>query len=116
MESMTQPTDDVGGNAWRIVLLVLLPILVLSLMGCSTMTVGEPETRGVKDRFKAEVVNSGFNYSLTVLTDTKEGCQYLFLKTGQGAGFIQLTDKYGNPLLADGYSRREVGMSDDDEE
>lgn len=116
MESMTQPIDDVGGSAWRIVLLVLLPLLVLYLMGCSTTAVGEPETRGVKDRFKAEVVNSGFNYSLTVVTDTKEGCQYLFLKSGQGAGFIQLTDKYGNPLLADGYSRREVGMSDDDEE
>ena len=43
MESMTQPTDDVGGNAWRIVLLVLLPILVLSLMGCSTTAVGEPK-------------------------------------------------------------------------
>lgn len=115
MESMMQSTDDVGGNAWWIVLLVLLPLLVLPLIGCSTMTVGESETRGMEDRFKAEVVNSGFNYSLTVVTDTKEGCQYLFLKSGQGAGFIQLTDKYGNPLLASGYSRREVGMSDDEE-
>ena len=97
-------------------IVVALASALVATCGCSTMAVGEPETRGVEDRFKAEVVNSGFNYSLTVVTDTEEGCQYLFLNSGNGAGFIQLTDKYGNPLLAEGYSRREVGMSDDDGE
>ena len=97
-------------------IVVALALALIATCGCSTTAIDEPETRGMEDRFKAEVVNSGFNYSLTVVTDTEEGCQYLFLKTGNGAGFIQLTDKYGNPLLADGYSRREVGMSDDDGE
>lgn len=100
---------------------VMLASALVSTCGCSTTAVGEPEDRGMEDRgmegrFEAETVSSGFNYSLTVVTDTEEGCQYLFLKSGYGAGFVQLTDKYGNPLLADGYSRREVGMSDDDGE
>lgn len=92
---------------------VMLVSTLLVLCGCSKTQVAEAKQ---DSRFKAEVVNSGFDYSLTVVTDTEEGCQYLFLKTGSGAGFIQLTDKYGNPLLAEGYSRREIGMSDDDEE
>lgn len=116
MEILEQLLDDLEGKVLLFALSAYIALVATLLMGCSTTAVGEPETRGAKDRFKAEVVNSGFNYSLTVVTDTKEGCQYLFLKSGQGAGFIQLTDKYGNPLLADDYSRREVGMSDDDEE
>lgn len=115
MEILEHLLDDLEGKVLLFVLSAYIALVATLLMGCSTMAVGEPETRGMEDRFKAEVVNSGFNYSLTVVTDTEEGCQYLFLKSG-GAGFIQLTDKYGNPLLADGYSRREVGMSDDDEE
>lgn len=111
MESMMQSTDDVGGNAWWIVLLVLLPILVLSLMGCSTTAVGEPKIGSMEGRFEVERLYG----NMTVITDTKEGCQYLYYWYGYGGGFIQLTDKYGNPLLAEGYSRREVGMSDDGE-
>lgn len=112
MESMTQPTDDVGGNVLWVVLLVLLPFLVLLLTGCSTTEVGEPKIGSMEGRFEVERLYG----DMTVITDTEEGCQYLYYKYGYGGGFIQLTDKYGNPLLASGYSRREVGMSDDDEE
>lgn len=112
MESMMQPTDDVGGNALLIVLLALLSVLVLPLIGCSTTAVGEPKIKSMEGRFEVERLYG----DMTVITDTEEGCQYLYYKFGYGGGLIQLTDKYGNPLLADGYSRCEVGMSDDDGE
>ena len=99
----------------RMYLLAIVVMLVSALVatcGCSTTAVGEPETRGMEGRFEVEQLYYGF----AVITDTKEGCQYLFYKRGHSGGLVQLTDKYGNPLLADGYSRREVGMSDDDGE
>ena len=101
----------------RMYLLAIVVMLVSALVatcGCSTTAVGEPETRGMEGRFEVEQLY----YGLVVITDTKEGCQYLFCRGGSGhsGGLVQLTDKYGNPLLADGYSRREVGMSDDDGE
>ena len=99
----------------RMYLMAIVVALVSALVatcGCSTTAVGEPEARGMEGRFEVEHLY----YGLAVITDTKEGCLYLFYKDGHSAGMAQLTDKYGNPLLADGYSRREVGMSDDDGE
>jgi hypothetical protein len=116
MESMTQPTDDVGGNAWWIVLLVLLPLLVLSLMGCSTTEVAEAQAQSHWLRFRiTDVPNDGVWVNTTVIVDTETGCQYIFAKQAELGGLELLVDKYGNPLLAEGYSRREVGMSDDGE-
>lgn len=93
-------------------IVVALASALVTTCGCSTTVVGEPEIESMEGRF--EVVH--LSNDMIVITDTEEGCQYLFYKRGYGGGFIQLTDKYGNPLLADGYSRREVGMSDDDGE
>ena len=101
----------------RMFLLAIVVVLASALVttcGCSTTAVGEPEIESMEGRFEVERLNG----AMAVVTDTKEGCQYLFCRGsgGHSGGFVQLTDKYGNPLLADGYSRREVGMSDDDEE
>lgn len=84
---------------------------LVTICGCSTTAVGEPKIESMEGRFEVEHLYG----DMTVITDTEEGCQYLYYKFGYGGGFIQLTDKYGNPLLAEGYSRRVVGMSDDGE-
>ena len=97
---------------YLLAIVVALASALVATCGCSTTAVGEPKIESMEGRF--EVVHL-FGY-MVVITDTEEGCQYLYYKYGYGGGFIQLTDKYGNPLLADGYSRREVGMSDDDGE
>ena len=99
---------------YLLAIMVALASALVTTCGCSTTAVGEPEIESMEGRFEVERLY----YGLAVITDTKEGCQYLFCKGGGGhsGGLVQLTDKYGNPLLADGYSRREVGMSDDDEE
>ncbi len=91
---------------------VMLVSCAIATCGCSTTAVGEPEIESMEGRFEVEHLFG----DMIVITDTKEGCQYLFYRCGYGGGFIQLTDKYGNPLLAEGYSRREVGMSNDDGE
>lgn len=104
-EAMTQA-------ALRGLVMGLLIVLALMMASCSTTAVGEPKIESMEGRFNVEYLYG----DMTVITDTDEGCQYLFYKCGYGGGFIQLTDKYGNPLLAEGYSRREVGMSNDDGE
>ena len=102
MESMTQPTDDIGGNALWIVLLVLLPLLVLSLMGCSTTEVGEVEQ--VSDvRFRVvEADNDAYWTATDIIVDTKTGCQYLWVKESEKAGLELLVDANGEPLIAKG--------------
>ena len=102
---------------WRrkmflLAIVVALASALVATCGCSTTAVGEPKIESMEGRFEVERLYG----DMTVITDTEEGCQYLYYKYGYGGGFIQLTDKYGNPLLADGYSRREVGMSNDDGE
>ena len=112
MEILEQLLDDLEGKALLFALSAYVALLALLLMGCSTTAVGEPKIESMEGRFEVERLYD----DMTVITDTEEGCQYLYYKYGYGGGFIQLTDKYGNPLLADGYSRREVGMSNDDGE
>ena len=99
MEGMTQSTDDVGGNFWWVVLLVLLPLLVLYLTGCSTTEVGEVEQA---NDVRFEVVNATSEGMFTVteiIVDTETGCQYLFV---QKAGLTLLVDANGEPLMAKG--------------
>lgn len=97
---------------YLLAIVVALASALVTTCGCSTTAVGEPKIGSMEGRFEVERLYG----DMTVITDTEEGCQYLYYKYGYGGGFIQLTDKYGNPLLADGYSRREVGMSNDDGE
>lgn len=111
MEILEHLLDDLEGKVLLFALSACVTLLVLPLIGCSTTAVGEPKIGSMEGRFEVERLYG----DMTVITDTEEGCQYLYYKYGYGGGFIQLTDKYGNPLLANGYSRREVGMSDDGE-
>lgn len=102
MEGMTQSTDDVGGNALWIVLLMLLPLLVLYLTGCSTTEVGEVEQ--VSDvRFRVvEADNDAYWTATDIIVDTKTGCQYLWVKESEKAGLELLVDANGEPLIAKG--------------
>lgn len=102
MERLMQSTDDVGGNAWWIVLLVLLPLLVLALTGCSTTEVGEVEQ--VNDvRFRVvEADNDAYWTATDIIVDTKTGCQYLWVKESEKAGLELLVDTNGEPLIAKG--------------
>lgn len=88
---------------------VMIASCMFLLLGCSAAQTAEV---GMGERFQREWVGD----NLLLITDTKEGCQYLFYDGYKRGGLTQLTDKYGYPLLADGYSRREVGMSEDDGE
>ena len=102
MERLMQSTDDVGGNALWIVLLVLLPLLVLYLTGCSTTEVGEVEQ--VSDvRFRViEADNDAYWTATDIIVDTKTGCQYLWVKESEKAGLELLVDTNGEPLVAKG--------------
>jgi len=102
MESMMQSTDDVGGNAWWIVLFVLLPILVLPLIGCSTTEVAADEQ--VSDvRFRVvEADNDAYWTATDIIVDTETGCQYLWVKESEKAGLELLVDANGEPLMAKG--------------
>ena len=53
---------------------------------------------------------------VSLITDTRTGCQYLTWRSSEKGGVTLLVDKYGNPLLAEGYTRLDVGMSEDDGE
>ncbi len=115
MEILESLLDDLEGKLLLFALSAYVALLALPLMGCSTTEVAADEQ--VNDvRFRVvEVDNDAFWITTDIIVDTKTGCQYLWVKESEKAGPVLLADKYGNPLLADGYSRREVGMSDDGE-
>lgn len=102
MERLMHPTDDVRGNVLWIVLLVLLPVLVLALAGCSTTEVAAEEQ--VSDvRFRVvEADNDAFWPATDIIVDTKTGCQYLWVKEAEKAGLTLLVDANGEPLIAKG--------------
>lgn len=98
-------------------IVVVLASALVATCGCSTTEVAEAQAQSDWLRFRiTEVPNDGVWVNTTVIVDTETGCQYIFAKQAELGGLELLVDKYGNPLLADGYSRREVGMSDDDGE
>ena len=93
---------------------VAAALVALALCGCTCTLAGcgvrDAEGAGWQVRFKVvQAMTDGLG-TTRIYTDTKTGCQYL--EVG-GSGLTLLVDKYGYPLLADGYSRVEVGMSDD---
>ena len=101
MEGMTQSTDDVGGNFWWVVLLVLLSLLVLYLTGCSTTEVGEVEQNS--PRFEVvDAKSEGVFTDTNIIVDTETGCQYLWVKESEKAGLTLLVDANGEPLIAKG--------------
>ena len=102
MEGMTQSTDDVGGNFWWVVLLVLLPLLVLYLTGCSTTEVGEVEQVSDARFMVVEADNDAYWTATDIIVDTKTGCQYLWVKESEKAGLTLLVDANGEPLIAKG--------------
>ena len=96
-------------------IVVMIASAMVALCGCSTSEVAEANS----DNARFCVVDTTDNHTFVVtfaVVDKETGCQYLFCNYGKGGGLTLLVDKYGNPLLADGYSRREVGTSDDDGE
>lgn len=102
-------------------IMVIVVSLFLAIVACSPSEAEEAERDNLPERFQVtEYSNDSFWVHTVVITDTKEGCQYLltYRQTGEGGagGLVQLTDKYGYPLLAQGYSRNDVGVSDDDGE
>lgn len=51
---------------------------------------------------------------VTTLTDTETGVQYIVVRTGDSVAVTPLLDRWGFPLLADGYQRGPtVGPSED---
>lgn len=101
--------------AWLARWVVAVAVAIVALTGCSTTEVAEAE-EDMTPRFSYEVVTDDTWMYTDVVTDTETGCQYLLVGDDDGYGLTLLVDKYGNPLLAQGYSRSEVGMSDDDGE
>ncbi len=89
-------------------------VAIVAITGCSMTEVAKAEE--TTPRFDCEAVTDDTWMYTDVVTDTETGCQYLLVGDDDGYGLTLLVDKYGNPLLAQGYSRSEVGMSDDDGE
>lgn len=84
-------------NPWvaLIALLLLLVLVVCACTGCATVEAAEPES----PRFIAERVESPKYITITIITDTETGVQYMFVKDGYGAGLTVLEpspDKEGN--------------------
>lgn len=94
---------------------VAVAVAIVALTGCSTTETAEAE-EDMTPRFVYESVTDNTWMYTDVIVDTETGCQYLLAGNGDGYGLTLLVDKYGNPLLAQGYSRSEVGMSHDDGE
>lgn len=115
MESLESLLDDLEGKLLLFALSAYIALVATLLMGCSTTEVAADEQ--VSDvRFRVVEANNDTFWTVTdIIVDTKTGCQYLWVKESEKAGPVLLVDKYGYPLLASGYSRREVGMSDDGE-
>lgn len=92
----------------------ILAALVAScvLSGCiSTSNTKHVESNLENDsRFACEL---GY---VSLITDTRTGCQYLTWWNSSQSGVTLLVDRYGYPLLAEGYTRLDVGMSEDDGE
>lgn len=90
---------------------VMLCACTCTLAGCvsenTTYVTPDVENTG---RFECEI---GY---VNIIVDTRTGVQYLVWHEGSQGGVCRLDDKYGYPLLADGYSRVDVGMSDDEGE
>lgn len=80
-----------------------------TLAGCGTIrTEGEADTT---ERLFDAIPTGYLGWYIYVHRQT--GCQYFVAGSRTP---VLLVDKYGYPLLADGYSRVEIGMSDDDGE
>ena len=94
----------------KAILAALVALCVLT--GCGTgdntaRTTINPENT---NRFECE-----YGY-VSLITDTRTGCQYLAWWAPEKGGVTLLVDKYGYPMLAEGYTRLDVGMSEDDGE
>lgn len=90
--------------------LFLVALAIALVCGC-----GRQEDVNARMRLE-QVGDDSVLMDTYVLVDTETGCQYLIVDTSSSEVVTLLVDKYGYPLLADGHSRTEVGMSRDEGE
>lgn len=97
--------------------MVAAAMVALAICGCTLAGCEAAKAEAGVERFVVtESVKLGA-YSLAhVMTDMETGCQYIIWSDYEKGGMELLVDKYGYPLLADGYSRVEVGISEDEGE
>lgn len=99
----------------KLAIILMLVFAALFTVGCS----GDSDAHENDDALFRLTVRNMDNDSHGIptytITDTETGCQYLVVRVYEGAGVTLLVDKYGYPLLADGYSRTEVSPSADGE-
>lgn len=98
---------------FTIALMLLLFLFALLTSGCVSTGSERKDSSGPFRLTVDAMDNDSSGIPTYVITDSETGCQYLVVRVYEGAGVTLLVDKYGNPLLADGYSRTEVDMSQD---
>lgn len=92
-------------------------MVALAICGCTLAGCEAAKAEAGVERFVVtESVKLGAYSFAQVMTDTETGCQYIIWSGYDKGGMELLVDKYGYPLLADGYSRLDVGMSEDEGE
>lgn len=81
-------------NPWvaLVALILLLVLVVCACTGCADTTEAAEPTG---ERFEVETVGESFGGQVAIITDTETGVQYLWVKSGSGAGLTKLEE--GDP-------------------
>lgn len=83
---------------------VAVIMMVASLSGCGSTTVGTTETSpNGEDRFiEIRTDDSAIGSWTDIYVDKETGVMYLFVKNGYGGGLTVMVDENGKPLIWEG--------------
>ena len=103
-----------GINDWmRFKRTITIAAIVVALCGCTCGIAGCSERAAAQDEENEEqyrlVVsdqsNNALFTSMSIITDTETGCQYLFVYRSEAAGLTLLVDADGKPMLDSRYAK-----------
>ena len=103
-----------GINDWmRFKRTITIAAIVVALCGCTCGIAGCSERAAAQDEENEEqyrlVVsdqsNNALFTSMSIITDTETGCQYLVVYRSEAAGLTLLVDADGKPMLDSRYAK-----------